>query len=204
MTGPNTFPPWLTNGQGSLKLTPSLNEKILSNYTYLAQTEKPINPREFMESVIDQLLEYKDIPPGRDPEAVRLIEQENQQLKIQLQEAQAAAPPDPTQSQQYQDLLAQNQDLQTQLDDKPDVALKPGQVILTIPPELKPFIDHCIAKEQKRTGQQISAQKLLLNLFWQQVKEGAGDHLPKVFSNSEINRLLKKVKDEQTVKQGDN
>ena len=78
---------------------------------------------------------------------------------------------------------------------KPQTAnLKPGQLIVTIPPTIQPFLTEVVNRETNRTGKKVTPDQMLIELFWLQIKNGPGDHLPITFSRSEINTILANVK----------
>jgi len=71
-----------------------------------------------------------------------------------------------------------------------------NQVIVTIPPSLKPFLDELCIIETRRVSKKITIANMLLQLMWLQIKVGAGDHLPKSYSSSQIKHVLVNVKKE--------
>lgn len=74
--------------------------------------------------------------------------------------------------------------------------LAENQVIVTIPPSLKPFLDEIVILETRRVSKTVTIDQMLLQLMWHQIRYGAGDHLPRSYSNSQIKQILEKVKTE--------
>ena len=74
--------------------------------------------------------------------------------------------------------------------------LSDNEVIVTIPPSLKPFLVELAVTETRRVGHKVTIANMLLQLMWRQIKIGSGDHLPIQYSNSQIKNILENVKNE--------
>lgn len=75
--------------------------------------------------------------------------------------------------------------------------LPENQVIVTIPVGLKPFMDEILIAETRRVGKKITANEMLLQLFWHQIRYGAGDHLPVSYSHSQLKTVLEQIDNNQ-------
>lgn len=132
------------------------------------------------------------------------LQDENQKLKAQIQEN----TPDTA---QIDSLTAENETLRQQIEDlqnrPPEIKeievikevptgakLSENQIIVNIPDTLKPFLVEVSNRETNRTGKRITPEIILLELFWKQVSQGPGDHLPLTFRQSEIKNILNNVK----------
>ena len=121
-----------------------------------------------------------------------------EQLKQELNEAQSFAAANEAQLLQQNELIetlqTQVQTLQTEIENhQPGVELQENQIIVTVPNTIQPFLDELVQIESRRTNRTIKPADLLLQLFWKQIKDGAGDHLPKSYSDSQIRAKLQQV-----------
>lgn len=66
-------------------------------------------------------------------------------------------------------------------------------LLIDLPPTIAPFLSLCTQEECRRMDREIKPGEILINLFWKQIKDGPGDHLPKVFSNKQIRDIIKGV-----------
>ncbi len=126
----------------------------------------------------------------------------NQELETELQEYSTHITDNSELATRNTQLATENQQLKTDLEtinQQPATTtkLKENQFIIDVAPTVMPFLKEFSAMETNRLGKPISIQIILIELFWAQVKKGAGDHLPRTFSDAEINRIIKNVKANQ-------
>jgi len=184
---------FLTNGTGSVKFTRADIELIENKWKELTGTSEPLNFREFFLKVVDKALK-----PADSKESLTLIEN----LQKEILELKEQISPNTEKIAEFDEILAAKVEeirVLTQklsfTDDKTFV--KDGQIILDISPSIEPFLRITAEKESKRTDKVITPQIILLQLFWLQIKDGPGDHIP-FWSTSEIKNVLKEVKEKQS------
>jgi len=184
---------FLTNGTGSVKFTRADIELIENKWGELTGTSEPLNFREFFLKVVDKALK-----PADSKESLALIEK----LQKEILELKEQISPNTEKIAEFDEILAAKVEeirVLTQklsfTDDKTFV--KDGQIILDISPSIEPFLRITAEKESKRTDKVITPQIILLQLFWLQIKDGPGDHIP-FWSTSEIKNVLKEVKEKQS------
>ena len=184
---------FLTNGTGSVKFTRADIELIENKWKELTGTSEPLNFREFFLKVVDKALK-----PADSKESLTLIEN----LQKEILELKEQISPNTEKIAEFDKILAAKVEeirVLTQklsfTDDKTFV--KDGQIILDISPSIEPFLRITAEKESKRTDKVITPQIILLQLFWLQIKDGPGDHIP-FWSTSEIKNVLKEVKEKQS------
>jgi len=184
---------FLTNGTGSVKFTRADIELIENKWKELTGTSEPLNFREFFLKVVDKALK-----PADSKESLTLIEN----LQKEILELKEQISPNTEKIAEFDEILAAKVEeirVLTQklsfTDDKTFV--KDGQIILDISPSIEPFLRITAEKESKRTNKVITPQIILLQLFWLQIKDGPGDHIP-FWSTSEIKNVLKEVKEKQS------
>ena len=184
---------FLTNGTGSVKFTRADIELIENKWKELTGISEPLNFREFFLKVVDKALK-----PADSKESLALIEK----LQKEILELKEQISPNTEKIAEFDEILAAKVEeirVLTQklsfTDDKTFV--KDGQIILDISPSIEPFLRITAEKESKRTDKVITPQIILLQLFWLQIKDGPGDHIP-FWSTSEIKNVLKEVKEKQS------
>ena len=184
---------FLTNGTGSVKFTRADIELIENKWGELTGTSEPLNFREFFLKVVDKALK-----PADSKESLTLIKS----LQKEILELKEQISPNTEKIAEFDEILAAKVEeirVLTQklsfTDDKTFV--KDGQIILDISPSIEPFLRITAEKESKRTDKVITPQIILLQLFWLQIKDGPGDHIP-FWSTSEIKNVLKEVKEKQS------
>ena len=184
---------FLTNGTGSVKFTRADIELIENKWKELTGISEPLNFREFFLKVVDKALK-----PADSKESLTLIKS----LQKEILELKEQISPNTEKIAEFDEILAAKVEeirVLTQklsfTDDKTFV--KDGQIILDISPSIEPFLRITAEKESKRTDKVITPQIILLQLFWLQIKDGPGDHIP-FWSTSEIKNVLKEVKEKQS------
>jgi len=184
---------FLTKGTGSVKFTSAEKELIKNKWKDLTSTSEPLNFREFFLKVIDKALK-----PANSKESLALIknlQKEISELKEQISpQTQRIAEVDKILAEKDEEISVLTQKLSFTND---KTFVEDGQIVLDISPSIEPFLRITAEKESKRTGKAITPQMILLQLFWLQIKDGPGDHIP-FWSTSEIKNVLKEVKEKQS------
>lgn len=149
---------------------------------------------EFSKKVQSELKSYTEINTAQEnliaelTEKVKLLENENQRLEtFKLDETKVKE-----WEETIKTLQTENQNLKNQ--PKQTANIREDQEIITIPKTLKPFIGEIVLAETQRVGKPVAIGDMLLNLFWYQIRYGAGDHLPRSYSNSQLKKVIEQMK----------
>jgi hypothetical protein len=89
-----------------------------------------------------------------------------------------------------QKLLDQKNDLSVQVD---KTTLKENQIIITMEPEVRYFIDDLLERH-KAVNKPTTAAHIFRDLFWKYIKNGAGDYLIVVYGDSFVSRVCEQFR----------
>lgn len=159
----------------------------------------------FMEMLLEAFLN----PKTKSVEVFKLTPEQEQlieDLKSDLQAAnnqlsiyQSNAP---LVSEELENLRTENSNLKRQLESQPAPAIElaDDHIILTIPPIMSAVLD--IEKEvaQKKTHKEWTIGDLLLNNFWESIKNGVSYPF-RIWSSTELARLATQIKEIETDQQ---
>jgi len=70
-------------------------------------------------------------------------------------------------------------------------------ILVHITPDMDYFLTKCAEQATRMMKQEITRAKILEHLFFEQIYSGPGDHLPLIFSKSEIRRVIEEYKKQQ-------
>jgi len=72
-----------------------------------------------------------------------------------------------------------------------------NHILVHIQPDMDYFLTKCAEQATRMMKQEITRAKILEHLFFEQIYSGPGDHLPLIFSKSEIRRVTEEYKKQQ-------
>lgn len=67
-------------------------------------------------------------------------------------------------------------------------------VLVHIEPALNYFLEICASTATRNLGREVTRAEILKNLFYEQIYSGPGDHLPLIWSKSEIRNIIAQYK----------
>jgi len=182
---------WLRNKAGSVRLKEVDIEYISDNWEILTDTDEPMDFRKFLFRIMEKAEKQPTlISDPKDLETIEKLSLTNKELsdeifKLQTTIREIENKPDPGTLIEYRDRQ-----------------LNENQLLITLSASIDYFLSVCVEKESKRTGKEISKGMLLINLFWKQIKDGPGDHLPMIWSDGEIRSILHRIKNNQEQENG--
>jgi hypothetical protein len=180
--------------------------EVVQLYREKLEENEPMTSGKFLEFLLENLQNPKgktiNVPVDNEQDKLLIQEQtlqiekliqekldldeRNIQLESQLKEA-------------YNDLNDIQRSLAESEGRDVNTRLEENQVIITLEPYVKFFVDKVLeayAKKNKPT----TAGLMLLNLFWNYIYRGAGDYLPVLFDTSYVKDVLEKFKREQKLR----
>lgn len=130
----------------------------------------------------DQLqeIQLKENEIGQWKSGYSLIETNNQELQAEILNLNL-------------EITGLKQIIETQ---NPALVLEPGQVLITIPPIMSAVLDIEQEIAEKKSKRKWTIGDLLLNNFWESIKNGAS-HPFRIWSSAELSRLAKQIQEVQ-------
>lgn len=68
-------------------------------------------------------------------------------------------------------------------------------IIVEAEPIIREFLTLMAGAASKKTGKPVTEADILKNLFWEQIVNGPGDHLPLIITRAQITAMIKKIKE---------
>lgn len=171
---------------------------LKSDYDKLAETAE--NQKNQIDELQNQSQEFTEVN-----EQVERLQQDIQdkearisELNEQLQQLQESK--QETDSEELESLQSEIEEKDAEIErlsNDLEQARRKGknQFTFTINPHIRMAAELVSSKEQNRTGQNVTVQDVILHTFWNQVKDGAGDHFPPV-ADSKVREIVRAAKKE--------
>lgn len=175
----------------SLKVYPEVAER----FEALCQQAEAPTKGAFFETLIENFENPRKVTT-KDPDdehtifrlngEVTLLTETNQQLKTDLEAANEA--------------LMNQQPIEREVIKEVEVErpLDEGEFIVKPHPFIMHLINECCALQSKKTGKEVSPSRFLQELFWNHMQNPRANHLPRIYTASELTALQKKFTENTT------
>jgi hypothetical protein len=173
----------------SVKVYPEVKQK----FTELFELAETGTQGSFVELLLEHFENPRKIEVEKE-ENVQLInslKQRNSELEIDLEAIEVTRVEQENEIEQLNIKIAE---LEGREPEKIEIEkkLEANQFIITAHPFIAEILNEICTLESKRKKQEIKPERLLLELFWNVIQNPTVNHLPKVYTSSELRMKMKK------------
>jgi hypothetical protein len=142
---------------------------------------------------LELLLEAYLNPKTKNVDVPRPTEEQLQEIQLKDNEIGRLKTAYDLKNQEVEALGEECRLLDKQLQEKQAPGLEAGQIILTIPPIIGKVLELEAETAKRKSGKEFSFQDILLNNFWESIKNGVS-HPFRIWSSSELAKVANNFK----------
>jgi|GEM_PF-5180085 len=166
--------------QVTAKLALEDYEFIVDLYNEFYPGRPDVSFKEFFQKLLYEFKALRENSQEDFSDLVRNLKESNIKLEAQIQAEEL----------EYDRLLEQFDALKEELSANSNKQIDPNSIIVSIEPALDHFLSLCANKASNNLKREVTKAEILKNLFYEQIYSGPGNHLPIIWSKSEVRKVL--------------